>query len=345
MALGRLWAGNVFGTNTGKVFLQLSGEDTALTGTLRFNEDGVGIVLYSVSGKFDGRELTLTGEPQTQIEGYVFGRLTAIATVSPRGTLEGEWETEIGSAGTFILYRHERPQAGAALDGSKPDQLHTARYHFDAIEIDREQLIALAEEIQQDFTDSPVVVTVVARTEQSRYLPDFKSLTFNEERAEVAKLYVQERGPRDLDRIVSVEFGPQVNVAMTQGADEAWVLGMLEKLKGYVRPYERSYATNIKRLGFGINQVLAAGTIVVLPGIATLFDRAILVVAVIALMAVVVKLHNHYLPFAAIYLRAKPNGLASRIAPTLLSWLIAVTASVAASLIAAYLQGSLGLPN
>jgi hypothetical protein len=30
MALGRLWAGGAFGTNTGNLFLKLEGEDAAL---------------------------------------------------------------------------------------------------------------------------------------------------------------------------------------------------------------------------------------------------------------------------------------------------------------------------
>jgi hypothetical protein len=103
--------------------------------------------------------LTLTGRPQTQKEGAAFGRLTA--TLSSRGNLEGEWEKDIGSAGTFTHFPHDRPQV-SGLSEQTPDQLHTARHHFGAIEIDRKQIIALAEDIQREFMTGQVVVTFVA---------------------------------------------------------------------------------------------------------------------------------------------------------------------------------------
>jgi hypothetical protein len=75
MALGRLWAGRAYGTNTGNLFVKLKGEDAALAGTLRLNDPEVGLAEYSVTGSFDGLRLTLAGEPQTHIEGVSFGRL------------------------------------------------------------------------------------------------------------------------------------------------------------------------------------------------------------------------------------------------------------------------------
>lgn len=48
MTLGRLWAGRAYGTNTGNVFVELNGNDEALTGTLHLNEPGVGPAVYEV---------------------------------------------------------------------------------------------------------------------------------------------------------------------------------------------------------------------------------------------------------------------------------------------------------
>ena len=76
MALGRLWVGSAYGTNTGNLFVKLEGEDAALEGTLRLNETGVGLVEYIIAGSFDGARLTFTGEPQTQIDGVTFGQLS-----------------------------------------------------------------------------------------------------------------------------------------------------------------------------------------------------------------------------------------------------------------------------
>src|SRR3546814_7912058 len=41
MALTKRWAGRAWGTNIGNVFVTLEGEDAALSGTLRMNEEGV----------------------------------------------------------------------------------------------------------------------------------------------------------------------------------------------------------------------------------------------------------------------------------------------------------------
>jgi hypothetical protein len=91
-----------------------------------------------------------------------------------------------------------------------------------------------------------VVVTVVAGTEQSRYLADFKSINFDFDRASIVKLFVQEPEGSGVNRVAQVEFGPQINQLTAQGGDEAWVLGMLEKLKRSIRPFERLYTTNFE---------------------------------------------------------------------------------------------------
>ncbi|MFT4171140.1 MAG: hypothetical protein QM639_01165 [Rhodocyclaceae bacterium] len=345
MALGHLWAGRAYGTNTGNLFVKLEGNDEALSGVLHMSEAGVGLVMYSLQGAFDGNRLTLTGETQAQIEGVVFGQLTASATLTNKGELSGEWSTSIGSAGTFILFPHDQAQGIEDIPNRVPDQLHTARHSFGAVEIDREQLTAIADEIQRDFKNAQVVVTVVAGTEQSRFLVDFKAIPFHDGvRTAIIKLFVQEPEGSGVNRVALVEFGPQVNMVMTQGGDEAWVLGMLEKLKRTIRPLERTYATNFKKLGFGVNQLLVVGTITFLPSLDTFRNRAILMAGVLALVLGVNWLHGRYLPFAAIHLGPKPTGLLARIAPSLASWVIAVSAGIAATLLAAYLQGWIGLP-
>ncbi|MFC4624271.1 hypothetical protein ACFO1V_03360 [Daeguia caeni] len=343
MALSKLWTGKVAGTSTGNVFLQLSGEDTALLGTLRFNEAGVGIVVYSIAGTFDGTKLTVTGEPQNQIEGFAFGRLTAVADLNQRGEFWGQWETDIGSAGTFVLFPSDLSQANDANASQPLNQLHTARHDFTAIEIARDQIIEIAEEIQNEFKTGPLVVTVEARTTQTCFLPDFKKLHFSDDQAKIIKLFVQEPAG-GLSRAVTIEFGPQMNFALTQGPDKAWVLGTLEQIKSYVQPYERSYSTNLKRFGIGFNQAILFGALVFLPSLNTIRDRALLLGVVVALALLVAQAHQRYLPFASIHLRAKRVTLWSKIAPSLVSWLLTASAAIVSGLLLAYLQGWMGRP-
>ena len=343
MPLGRLWAGSVYGTNTGNLFVELNGDDTALSGTLRFNEPGVGIVIYSIRGSFDGSVLTLNGDPQTQTEGILLGALHARAVLGRRNELSGEWSTTIGSAGTFILYSHDPVQTETADANSlnAPDQLHTAWFTFKAVIIDRDQITKIADEIQREFKSSSVGVTVTCETAKSYYLPKFKTQTFEAEQAIAVRLFAREPEGTGVDRIVEVEFGPQLNKVMTQGGDESWVLGMCEKIKRLIHPYERAYATSFMKLGFGINQIFIGGAIVYLPSLASVSERAIFMIAVILLTYSVDQMHRRYLPFAAIYLRTKPIGAFTMMKPTFLSWIIAFSAGVLGILAAAYLQNNM----
>ncbi len=179
----------------------------------------------------------------------------------------------------------------------------------------------------------------MADTEQTRLLSDFKLANYSAESANIIKLYAQQSETNGINRVSVVEFGPEFNMAMAQGADEAWALGMLEKLKRHIQPLERTYTTNFKKYGVGINQFLLVGAIIFLPSLETLKDRAVLMIGVLSIIFGVNWLHRRFLPHAVIYLKPKPKGA---IVAHLASWLIAVTSALVAALLAAYLlQGQL----
>ena len=340
MALTKRWAGKAYGTNIGNVFLTLEGEDQALTGTLRMNEPGVVVAVYEVQGSFEAPTLTLTGQSQVQAEGLEFGDLKATGTMNAKGEIHGDWESTIGTAGTFVLFPHiggEQPD-----DERVTDQFHVARHNYGVIELDREQIIDIAENIRRDFPQ--VVVTVVAGTEQSHYLDKFKKLQFTFDKAEILKIFARKPDENGADQVISIEFGPHVNTAVTQGANRAWVLGQLETLKHDLKQYERHYITNFKRWGLNINQLLLLGAVVLLPSFSSLLDRAIFMGAGLALIVGVNWLHSRYLPFAAIHLREKKKGLFKRFGPSAASWVLGIVAAVVAAMVGAYLQGWLEIP-
>lgn len=336
MALGHLWAGSAYGTNTGNLFVKLSGSDDALTGKLHLNDPNFGFAVYEVSGAYDGTKLKIEGHSETGDPRL--GKLSAVAQLNSKGELSGEWETDIGASGTMNLFPHDALAAVATNSAKSPEQIHTARHEFGAVAVDRDQLLALADEMQRDFSKSEVIVTVAAGTEQIRLLSDFKSAKFTADRASVIKLYVQQPEAHGINRVAVVEFGPQVNMVMAQGADEAWALGMLEKLKRHVQPYERTYTTNFKKVGFGINQLLIVGAVVFLPSLDSLRDRAALMLGVSLIVFVVNWLHRRFLPHADVYLVTRPKGTW---AANAISWVIAVTSALAATLLATYLQGQI----
>ncbi|KHK91757.1 hypothetical protein [Novosphingobium malaysiense] len=318
----------------------LDGADAALTGVLRINEQGAGIAVYNVVGSFEAPTLKLTGTPAGEVEGVELGQFAATGTMNAKGEIQGDWESTIGTAGTFVLFPHaggEQPD-----EVQRTEQFHTARHNFGAIEVDREQVIEIAENIRREFP--AVIVTVVAGTEQSLYLDDFKELHFAVDRAEIIKVFAQRPDGAGANQVVSIEFGPQINTAMTQGANEAWVLGQLETLKRDLKRYERTYVTNFKRWGIGINQIMLLAAIVFLPSLSDLSDRAILMGIVLSLIVGVNWLHSRYVPFADIQLREKKTGWLGKAWPRVASWGIGIVAAVLETLAAAYLLGALEIP-
>lgn len=336
MPFGQLWAGNVYGTNSGKVFVKLTGNDDALQGTLSLNELGVGVIVFDVTATFDGTELKLNGHPVKYPEGGQVSNLVAAGKLTGNGQLRGEWQTEAGSSGTFVLYPHDVIEEKAREVDEAPYQVHTARHNFTAVALDRNQLFGLADALQAEFTLSQVVVTVSLDTQRILLLDRFKKESFGKERAVYLKLYVQERESNGFSRIAVIEIGPEFNFASVQGSDEAWVLGMLEKIKRQVQPFERNYTTNFQKVGFGINQILIVGAIVYLPSLETLRDRTLLMGWVLLSVFIVNRLHQKLLPHATLYLVPKPK---STFTASLISWIIAVSSALVAALLAAYLQG------
>lgn len=340
MPLSKRWAGRVFGTNTGNVFVKLEGEDGELTGTLRINEPGV-VAVYEIQGTFEAPTLTLKGQPQTQIEGVEFGEFTGTGKLHANGQLLGDWETTIGTGGTFHLFPHNYEEDPS--DSPQPDQHHTARHSFGAIEIDREGITQLAEGLRPEFPS--VIVSIDTGTAQARYLDDFKQLEFNSDTAQLVRIFAEKRGSSGANQSVTIEFGQNVNWAMAQGTDEAWVRGKLEMLKQNVRQFERTYVTTYARWGISINQLLLVTALVLLPSFNTLQDRGIFMGTGLALLVGVNWLHSRYLPFAAINLKEKRKGLLSEIGPSTISWFSAIVASVIATIVAAYLLGTLDLDD
>ena len=343
MPLSRLWAGRAYGTHTGNLFVKLQEADSSLAGTLRFAQDGAGVVVYNVHGNFDGTQLTLLGTVEIQPPASVGGDLTIEASLKPTGNLAGEWQTTIGAAGTFVLYPHDNPETASA--GLTPDQLHTARHPFRAIDITREQIIELADEIQKDFLNARVVVTIAAEAEVSRFLDDYRNRTPRTDRARFLKLYVSEPEKTGTVRLVSIEFGQQYNLLVTQGGNEEWVLGSLERLKRAIRRYERVYTANAEWYGIGLKPILLLVAIALLPSLETFRDRAIMLGSVFLLNVGLDLFHQRYLPHAAIYLMPQREGLAVKVGLKVLSWVAGIAATIAAAVIAAYLKGWLKLPS
>ena len=338
MALIRRWEGYAYGTSRGKVFVELEGEDANLTGNLHLNEETAGLVVYSIRGTSDGSHFNLTGEPSSLPEGVDSWELSVTTELNTQGKLQGRWETSIGEAGVFQLFPCNQIRGSEDNIDQIPPPLHTKRHDFGAVAIDRNEIIDIADGIQQDFKDKEIVVTIDKDgTQQSQYLGQFKQEKFSsEEEGTFISLSVQEPEGGGLNRVIQVEFGPQVNFVMTQSGDQAWVLGTLEKLKHKIRPLERNYITNFKKYFLQIFGFILLAAIVIFPSIENIWNRAFAMAVLVMVGQVAGWLHIRYLPLTTIYFGQKPKGVLA-IMPSMFSWFMVVLAGVVVWLLTVFL--------
>lgn len=175
--LGRLWAGRIYGTNTGNLFVELDTSGDAISGTLRLMDTLFGLAVYHVTGSFDGT-LRLHGEPTQSAPGVNAGSIDATAVLTPEGHLRGEWQSSIGTAGTFEAYPHDVPppdQRAAPGADQVPEQIYASTLTLGALRLYAKDVWELAQFIRRDFVVGRMVVTYAVRgNEVTKYLEDFQ---------------------------------------------------------------------------------------------------------------------------------------------------------------------------
>jgi hypothetical protein len=349
MAIAKYWNGRIMGTNTGNVSVTFDGEDNALVGIIRLNDNRFGPCVYDFTGTFDGSSLAIAGTPRNTREDIQLGVIQVTGRLNAEGDIQGTWSSSLETGGTFMLYPHNSAGAAVAAEAQasaikQPEQLHTAREHLGPIEIQYADIIGLAEEVQQEFT-KPVVVTLWGITEQSMWLADFKNLPIHIETARLLKIFASDPDQGGVNKVVSIEFGPEVNVIMVQGANESWVLGKVQTLNRDLKRFKRSYFSNVlQKFGINFGAVLLIGAVIFLPEIRSIYQRAILLIGVVVINQIAAWAQRTYIPHAAIYIKKSESALGNLWRKGL-SWLIGIVGAVLTAILVAYFKGLLNLPK
>jgi hypothetical protein len=337
-SIGRLWAGKIFGTNTGNVALEISGEDPALSGTIRFLDDSFGLVVYAMKGSFDGTALIATGEAVQAAPNIVNGTLEIKAALTPQGELRGEWTSTIGTGGTFHLFPHDAP---ARIENpSLPERMHTAVRTLGAIRLYADDVRELIGFLRRDFNPRlKVVVTYVQRgNEISRFGPDFEADIDRLGDLRYLKLSITEPDAYGVSRVASIELNANgANEVRTQGVQESWVVGKAEAISAELRRHQKTLTSGARRFGLNFNSVLGTVTLVLLPEL-TVVRRAIFIALIVLVSWTFSRLHARLVPNTLVHLTSKPTTF-ERAWPQMLSWIIAVTAGVVASIAYGVLKG------
>jgi len=343
--LGKLWAGRVFGTNTGNFFLDVdSTAEGELTGVFRLMDSVAGLTVYRVTGSFDGARVQFEGDSaEAQAgQGVVLGTIKASGFLTPQGHIRGAWNSSLGTAGTFEAYPHDQPAPDqSANTTAPPEQLYTATITVGAVRIYAEDLWELVEFIRRDFlVGRPVVTYRLRGNEVTKYFEDFRIEAPELQELTRFKLAIQEPEAYGINKVVVLELTPfGQNEIRVQGINETWVTGKAEATARMLRTFEKTLVTTYKKFGLTLNQVIILGMLVLIPSIQLLWQRAVFVVAIILLLQSLLWLHQRFIPNVTLYLaEQEPNALKS-VWPTLLSFLMGVVASLLAAWLFRWLTG------
>lgn len=334
--LGRLWAGHVYGTNTGNLFLELDSDGPHINGTLRFMDAQFGVAVYHVIGDFDGK-LRLDGTPQQASPGVQLGTLTAEADLTSEGSLRGKWSTSLGSGGPFQAFPHDPGRSDQAGDhmGTVPEQIYSSNITLGAIRLSAASIDELAQFVRRDFiAGRPVLTYVVRGNEVTKYFEDLKADVDVPSEFRYLKLTIQEMEAHGINKMVVVELNASgENVVRVQGTNESWVVGKAEATARMLREAEKTFVTSFKKLGLTLNTLIFIVMVVTMPSIPVLSDRVLFAAVILALMNGLYWLHQRFIPNVVVSVRSNQPSLLRRLSPTVLSWVVAASASVAAALV------------
>lgn len=254
--IGSLWAGYLYGTNTGKLAADFTGaEDGTFKGILRVADDGQGVGVLDVEGTFDGSTMALKGAPATDPASV---KIEATGALTPEGHIQGNWSSTSGAGGTFILLPHDppgqiqtaQPQGPAPAD-APPEQIYTATRLTGAVRLHGDDVWQLISFLATDFSRSRVAVTYNERGSQvSKYAADFEAEKDRLTDIKYLKLAISEPEAYGINRFASVELNANgENEVRTQGIQESWVIGKAEALASLLRTHEKFLVTSVRNSG------------------------------------------------------------------------------------------------
>ena len=337
------WAGKVYGTNTGNLFIKLVQEGTGLTGEARFLDASYGPVVFSLRGEVNEKiQLTLT--PIQSSDGAQVEEITVTAQLQSDSTLTGEWSSMLGTGGTFQAWPHHygKNVASDNTDAAIPEQVFNRSIPVRSIRLYQSDVIALLDVVRRDFMQGRMIVTYQLRgSDVTKYVEDFHADLASIESLRALKLSIQEPDAHGINRMVVVDLVETGESAVrVSGVNETWVVGKAESIKKAVEPYENSLVTNYRKYGLNLNSLIFLAMVAVTPDIATLANRALFIGLATLLLVALYWSHKTLIPNTLVLPETKRATYLGRIWPSALSWIIAVTSSVAASWIYSLLTKS-----
>lgn len=327
------WAGRIFGTNTGNLYIEFQQEDEKLSGTLRLMDSMFGLTVYALTGGLKDGKVVLKGVPQpTPTPTVQMGELSAEALLTPEGYLRGTWLSSLGTAGTFEAYPHYVDSTTQNATQKLPEQSYYKSIPIGSIRLFSQDVKRLLLFIEQDFQKAQSVVTYNIRGIQAtKYSNEFLKEVESLGEIKELKISIQEPEAYGINKIIIVDFLESgLSEIRVSGINEAWVVGKAESILELLRPKKNNLVTTYKKYGLNINTIIFFLMLVFIPELSDWTDRGKFVLIVFILLNILYWIHSRFIPNTKIFLTEKKPSLLARSWPSIVSWFIATTSTVLA---------------
>ncbi len=337
--LANRWAGRLYGTNTGNVFLDLTQDEQNISGRLRIMDSIFGVSVYEYTGTID-EEVVLNCTPSQVVDGVGLGEVIVRGRLTEQGSIRGEWESTIGTAGTFEIHPHDINFSSPSPQDTNPEQIHNKTVQLGSIRLFMDDVVQLVNFIRKDFSNGRVIVTYSQRgSELTKYADDFFEQLDGVDQLNYIKLVIQEPEAHGINRVIVVELVANGNSEIrVSGINESWVLGKAESILQTLKPKQNSLVTTYRKYGLNLNGAIFIAMLIAIPDIDGWKSRAVFVISVFLLLNFLLFVHNKFIPNTAIYLEQDKPSFFKRAWPSILSWFIAVSSSVVAAIIFSILK-------
>ena len=334
MNIEGVWAGNIYGTNTGKVFAEFEQHDARVSGTFRLNDDSLGIIVYTCTGKA-ADEIELECLPQQAPEDVEIPKTRVVGSVLADGTFRGRWETDAGTAGLVRLFPHKVEKSDLKEAKVEPEQIYNRLEQLGSLRLFREDVNRLLDLVSKGFTQGRLIVTYENQgNEITQWREDFLGALQGLVELRSLGLFIQEPSLGSVNKSVNINLpATGENIIRVSGPDDTWVIGKAESLRRALSAFENKVITNYRKHGLNINGLIFVGMLVLMPSIPGMLRRALFAGAIFLVLSALFAIHTKLIPNTLILLKGKPKGPLALAWPSILSWLIGLTASLVASAI------------
>jgi hypothetical protein len=337
------WAGRLYGTNTGNFFFDVTQDESKISGQIRIMDSIMGVSLYTYAGTI-GDEIIMECTPIDGVEGVIIGTVTVRGHLTSKGNFKGDWESSIGTGGTFDAFPHDQRKGAqdSSFSEDLPEQIHNKTIQVGSVRLFNEDVHQLIDFIKKDFTEGKAIITCNVRgSEVTKYANDFLNNLEGTEELNYLKVVIQEPEAYGINRVVVLELvATGESEIRVSGINESWVLGKAESIGQLLKPKQNFLITTYRKYGLNLNGALFIAMLIAIPEITKWYERATFIGVVFVLLNILLMIHNKFIPNTAIYLQKIKPSFVQRAWPSILSWVIAATSSVTAAYVFSLLKST-----